>query len=66
MSGLVPVQVPRGPTEAERAETERVRDMQVRRDAVGYAVQRLTGTEATRDQLILLAHSIASFILTGE
>ncbi len=66
MSGLVPVQVPRAPTEAEKAEAERVRDMQVRRDAVGLAVQRLTGTEATREHVITLARDIAAFILTGE
>lgn len=63
---LVPVAVPRQPTDAEKAETEHVRCMQARRDAIGLALSFYTGGERDRVELLSLADEIARFIISGR
>ena len=63
--GMVPVQVPRQPTDAERREVEQVRSMQVRKDAVALAVEHYRGTGEDGTSLLTLAEAVARFILEG-
>ena len=65
-AGLVPMQVQRPPTDAERAEVEKVRSMQVRKDAVTLVVQAGLGTtDATGVALVEAARLVATFIEDG-
>ena len=63
--GMVPVQVPRQPTDAERHELEMVRAMEVRTRAVGLAVEHYRGTGEDGVALLDLAQAITRFVLEG-
>ena len=63
---MVPVQVPRPPSEAELEDARAVRSMQARDRAVALAVEHARGESVTTVGLLELARHIARYIETGE
>jgi hypothetical protein len=56
----------RVPSPAEKAEVERVRDMQVRRDAAGMATTLLAQRQTSQSVWGKWVRYIEAYILTGE
>lgn len=63
---MVPIQIPHTPTSAEVAEVEKVRGMQIRKDAMALAVQHFAGEVVDDQHLIDVASAIELFILGTE
>ena len=63
---LVPVQLPHTPTGAEVAEVEKVRGMQIRKDAVALAVEFRKTFDGDVGGLMVCAERIEAFILGTE
>ena len=65
-NAMVPVQVPRPPSEAELEDARAVRSMQARDRAVALAVEHARGDGVATSALLELARHIARYIETGE
>lgn len=59
---VVPVQVPRVPTDAEKTDIERVERMQVRTQAGVFATQLLAGRSPDPNEWVDLAKAVELFI----
>lgn len=62
----MPLQIPQPPSQAEMDEVHTVRDLQVRTNAVVYALQSIGGEMVSAEEVVIRASVIRDWIADGD